>query len=54
MDNKTSATTLYSCVMEETGRLGVNLFIDNGCTYIDETEPFACVLCQLLVMGCYC
>jgi len=30
LDSKTSATTLYSNVMEETGRLGIDVFVDNG------------------------
>jgi len=30
IDSKSAMTSLHSSVMEETGRLGVDIFIDNG------------------------
>jgi len=30
IDSKSAMTSLHSSVMEETGRLGVNIFVDNG------------------------
>jgi len=30
IDSKSAMTSLHSSIMEETGRLGVNIFIDNG------------------------